>query len=70
MSPDGLVAGTYVHGLFASGGFRRAYLAKLGARSATDYEPQVEAALAGLAEHLAHHLDLEQILAIARSRSR
>jgi adenosylcobyric acid synthase len=70
ISPDGLVSGTYVHGLFASDGFRRAYLAKHGARSTTDYEAQVEAALDRLAEHLAHHLDLEQILAIARSRSR
>jgi adenosylcobyric acid synthase len=68
VSPDGLVAGTYAHGLFASDGFRRAFLAKLGARSAVAYEAGVEAALDGLAAHLAAHLDLDRILAIARSR--
>jgi adenosylcobyric acid synthase len=70
VSADGLVAGSYVHGLFASDGFRRAFLAKLGARSAVAYEAGVEGALDGLATHLANHLDLKQILAIARSRGR
>ena len=38
-SPDGLVAGTYVHGLFAADAFRRAFLAALGAPpSALRYE--------------------------------
>jgi len=67
-SADGLVAGTYVHGLFASDVFRRAYLAKLGGRSTMHYEAGVEAALDSLAAHLAAHLDLDAILAIARSR--
>ncbi len=40
VSADGLVAGTYVHGLFASDDFRRAYLAKLGGRSASRFEVQ------------------------------
>jgi adenosylcobyric acid synthase len=70
VSPDGLVAGTYVHGLFSSDRFRRAFLAKLGARSVTSYEAEVEAALDGLAGHLAAHLDLDAILSIARSRGR
>jgi adenosylcobyric acid synthase len=70
ISPDGLVAGSYVHGLFASDGFRRAYLAGLGARSSAAYEAGVEAALDGLAAHLAGHLDLARILSIARSRTR
>jgi adenosylcobyric acid synthase len=67
-SPDGLVAGTYVHGLFAADGFRRAFLARLGARSTAAYEAGLEAALDALAAHLTAHIDLEQILAIARSR--
>jgi adenosylcobyric acid synthase len=69
-SADGLVGGSYVHGLFASDGFRRAFLAKLGARSAVAYEAGVEAALDGLAAHLSAHLDMDEILAIARSRGR
>jgi adenosylcobyric acid synthase len=68
VSADGLVAGTYAHGLFASDGFRRAFLKGLGARSSAAYEAGVEAALDGLAAHLAAHLDLERVLAIARSR--
>jgi adenosylcobyric acid synthase len=68
MSADRLVAGTYAHGLFASDDFRRHFLEKLGARSEVSYEAGVEAALDGLAAHLAKHLDLEKILAIARSR--
>jgi adenosylcobyric acid synthase len=68
MSPDGLVAGTYAHGLFASDTFRRAYLSSLGARSVLAYEAGVEEALDALAAHLAAHLDLEGIMAIARAR--
>jgi adenosylcobyric acid synthase len=68
MSADGLVAGTYAHGVFASDDFRRAFLQKLGARSVVSYEAGVEAALNGLAAHLSRHLDLDRILAIARAR--
>ena len=68
ISPDGLVSGTYLHGLFASDGFRRAYLSGFGAASTTSYDAGVETALDGLAAHLARHLDLDAILAIARSR--
>ena len=70
MSPDGSVRGCYVHGLFASDGFRRAFLTELGGHSSVAYDAGVEAALDGLAAHLAAHLDLDAILAIARSRSR
>ncbi len=69
ISPDGLVAGTYAHGLFASDEFRRAFLTGLGGRSEAGYEAGIEATLDGLASHLAQHLDLEAILAIARSRA-
>jgi adenosylcobyric acid synthase len=68
VSADGLVAGTYVHGIFAGDAFRRAFLAKLGARATANYEADVEAALDALAQHLATHLDLDAILAIARAR--
>ncbi len=65
-SADGLVAGTYVHGIFASDGFRRAWLAALGGRhSVFEYEAGVEATLDALAEHLEKHVDVERLLAIA-----
>jgi adenosylcobyric acid synthase len=68
VSADGRVAGTYVHGLFASDGFRRTFLTALGGKSDHVYEDGLEAALDGLAAHIERHLDLNAILAIARSR--
>ncbi len=64
-SPDGLVMGTYVHGLFAADGLRRACLAALGAPSALRYEAAVETALDGLAHHLETHVAIDRLLAIA-----
>ncbi|HSK41927.1 MAG TPA: cobyric acid synthase CobQ, partial [Arenibaculum sp.] len=69
VSADGLAAGTYMHGLFAADAFRRAYLAGIGVRSTAFYEAGVEEALDRVATHLRRHLDLEAILAIARSRT-
>jgi len=68
VSPDGQVMGTYLHGLFASDAFRAAFLERLGARASVAYQTRVEAALDGLADHLADHLDVDGLLAIARSR--
>ena len=66
-SPDGRVLGTYVHGLFADDAQRAAWLARLGAApSGIDYEAGVEAALDGLARHLADHIDLDRLLSLAR----
>jgi len=62
-SADGLVAGTYVHGLFAADGFRRAWLADLGApASSLQYDAAVEAALDGLAQHLEAALDIDRLI--------
>ena len=67
VSEDGRVAGCYLHGLFASDDFRRAFLARLGATpSALAYEASVDTTLDALADHLAAHLDLDAILAAAR----
>ncbi len=68
MSGDGRVMGTYLHGLFASDGYRRAFLAALGARGEVAYARLVEGALDTLADHLKTHLDTQALLAIARSR--
>jgi adenosylcobyric acid synthase len=65
-SRDGRIAGTYLHGCFASDGFRRAFLARLGATGdAFHYEAAVEDALDGLARHLESHLDIDRLLAMA-----
>jgi adenosylcobyric acid synthase len=62
--------GSYVHGLFQSDKFRRAFLTRLGGRAnpALAYGAAIEATLDQLAEHLDAHLDTERILQIARAR--
>ncbi len=67
ISADGLVAGCYLHGLFASDGFRRAFLERLGIVAGEfAYEHRVETTLDALAAHLERHLDLSALLAAAR----
>ena len=66
ISPDGRVAGAYVHGLFADDSQRAAWLASLGARSDLAYESQVERTLDELAAHLAAHIDLDALLTLAK----
>jgi adenosylcobyric acid synthase len=67
-SPDGRVQGTYVHGLFTGDAFRKAWLANLGIASTLAYEARIEIALDALADHFETHLDVDQMLKIARSR--
>jgi adenosylcobyric acid synthase len=65
-SADGLVSGTYVHGLFAADEFRRRFLASLGVPASTlRYEALVERTLDRLAEHLERHVDIDALLEIA-----
>jgi len=67
VSADGRVQGSYLHGLFTSDAFRRAYLARLGIAAANaSYGVRVEDALDALADHIETHLDVEGILALAR----
>ena len=68
VSPDGLVSGTYLHGLFAADDFRRGFLKELGANSAgtLNYEAQIEQVLDQLGEHLEQYLNLDALLALAR----
>ena len=70
VSPDGRVAGCYLHGIFASDAFRHAFLAGLKERAASGvaYEQEIESTLDALADHLARHLDLGRILNIAHGR--
>ena len=70
ISRDGRIQGTYVHGLFGSDAFRKAWLASFDVASSVAYEARVEQALDALADHLEAHLDIDAILAIARGRQR
>ncbi|MBE9556256.1 MAG: cobyric acid synthase [Proteobacteria bacterium] len=67
VSPDGLVMGCYLHGLFAADDFRTAFLSRLreGRPQAEAYEAKVETTLDALAEHLEANCDLDALLAIA-----
>ncbi len=71
VSPDGRVAGCYVHGLFAGDAFRHSFLARLQPRppGGVNYDHDIESTLDALADHLAAHLDLNRILEIARQRA-
>jgi adenosylcobyric acid synthase len=70
VSANGRVGGCYLHGLFASDAFRRAFLARLGADGSgggVAYEATIDATLDRLADHLERHLDIEALLAVARA---
>jgi adenosylcobyric acid synthase len=60
----GRVMGCYVHGLFASDAFRRAFLARLraGTFEQEAWDARVERALDGLADHLDAHTDVDALL--------
>ncbi len=66
-SADGLVRGCYIHGLFATDGFREAFLGSIrpSRRKALAFAAQAEAALESLADHLEHHVDTHALLAVA-----
>jgi adenosylcobyric acid synthase len=67
VSPDGLVIGTYIHGLFADDRQRAAWLARFGAgKTNIAYNDLVERTLDALAAHLATHIDLDALLTLAR----
>ncbi len=67
VSAEGLVSGTYVHGLFTAEAQRAAWLARFAAGApAIGYEARVEAALDTLGAHVAAHLDLDRLLRTAR----
>jgi adenosylcobyric acid synthase len=67
ISADGRVMGGYVHGIFASDGFRAHWLEQVGARAAAlDFEQRIESALDALADHCEANLDLDALLTLAR----
>jgi adenosylcobyric acid synthase len=68
VSGNGRISGCYVHGLFASDDFRRAWLASFDAALASPwgYEALIEQTLDELAAHLARHIDMKALLKLAR----
>jgi adenosylcobyric acid synthase len=68
VSADGVVAGSYVHGLLGAAGQRAAWLARIGAEaSGPDHRADVDAALDEIAAILEDTLDLDAILSIAQT---
>jgi adenosylcobyric acid synthase len=67
VSADGLIHGTYLHGLFTSDSFRRAYLAQLGVEASGEhYRARVVSTLDALADHIEKHLNVDGLLQLAR----
>ena len=67
VSPDGLVMGTYIHGLFANDAQRGAWLTRLAAGPiAISYDALVEDTLDRLAAHIAGHVDLDRLMTLSR----
>ena len=65
-SSDGLVQGSYIHGLFSQDSFRRAFLNNLGVSvKAFSYDIKVEETLDGLADHIETYLDVDKIFSLA-----
>ena len=64
-SADGRVRGCYLHGLFASDGFRARYLEELGAPSDLSFTDSVDQALDALARHIEAHFDVDLLLKLA-----
>ncbi|AHJ62438.1 Adenosylcobyric acid synthase (glutamine-hydrolysing) [Granulibacter bethesdensis] len=66
VSADGVVMGTYLHGLFHGGAFRRHLLATLDVSShGGDHEDAVEHALDALADHMEAHVAIDRLLALS-----
>lgn len=67
ISADGLVSGTYLHGLFSADAFREKWLSDLGiAPAGLAYNAKIEAVLDRLAAHMEAHLDIDGLLGLAR----
>jgi adenosylcobyric acid synthase len=65
-SADGLVAGSYVHGLLADTRQRSAWLARIGVNgTGPDHRASIDAALDAIAATLEAHLDIDAIVALS-----
>ena len=70
-SQDGLIEGTYLHGLFGNDAYRHAWLSRIRNTTAAtlQYEAGVEAALDDVAATLADSVDTEALFSAARRPS-
>ena len=67
MSADGRIVGTYLHGLFGSDEFRRAFLGAFGVTTGNVcYGAEIERTLDALAAHLETHMNVGALLSLAR----
>jgi adenosylcobyric acid synthase len=61
-SPDGAVWGTYLHDIFSSDEFRRAWLESLGAKAGRESrKAELEASIEALADAVEASLDMERL---------
>ncbi|NKB21432.1 MAG: cobyric acid synthase [Alphaproteobacteria bacterium] len=69
ISVSGQIIGCYVHGLFASDGFRHAFLDRLLAREPglNNYDASIQETLDAIADHLENALDIDGLLELAAS---
>jgi adenosylcobyric acid synthase len=66
-SPDGVVAGCYVHGLFSSDDARKTFLEGFGTGlSSSSYDAEIDVILDRLAEHLAQHIAIDELFNLAK----
>nr|WP_317891973.1 cobyric acid synthase [uncultured Sphingomonas sp.] len=66
VSADGLVTGSYVHGLLGLADQRRAWLARIGvAGSGPDHSASVDRALDSIAAELEQHVDIDALIALS-----
>jgi adenosylcobyric acid synthase len=71
MSADGLVAGSYVHGLLGAAAQRHAWLARIGVNAVgPDHTADVDAALDAIAVQVEAHIDVDDLIALARGNRR
>jgi adenosylcobyric acid synthase len=60
--------GSYIHGIFASNSFRRAFLNNLGLKNekSIDFNWEVESTLDKLADHLEKYINVKSLFELAR----
>lgn len=69
ISPNGLVTGTYLHGVFSADRFRKAYFQNFGIKMENQsYTQIVDETIDRLAEHIKAHCNLDEIFDIATQK--